>query len=238
MRIRLPLGRTVFFICALLFALVALLPMRLALDWLGLDAQGLAAREAKGSIWMGSLSEAELGSVALGDLQAGLRTLPLFIGRARVDLVRRDETDPLTGAATVSRHSFGIDDMSAKLAIGSAFAPLPLASLDLTEVTAHFVDGACTQAEGLVRATVAGDIAGVQLPGGLSGNARCDNGALLLPLVSQPGTEALNLRLRGDGTWQVELAVRPVDDAMRDRLVAGGFRLGTSGYVMNATGVF
>ena len=49
MRIRLPLGRSLFFVCAFLFALVALLPLRLALDWLGLDDKGFAAREARGS---------------------------------------------------------------------------------------------------------------------------------------------------------------------------------------------
>ncbi|MDQ3140535.1 MAG: type II secretion system protein N, partial [Pseudomonadota bacterium] len=112
MRIRLPLGRTLFFACALLFALLALLPLRLALDWLTLDARGFAAREAQGSIWLGTLSEAQLGRVALGDVQAQLRSLPLFIGQARVDLNRFDDDDPLEGSVSVSRHGFGIHDMS------------------------------------------------------------------------------------------------------------------------------
>ena len=238
MRIRLPLGRTVFFVCAFLFALVALLPLRLALDWLGLDERGLAAREAQGSIWFGAVSEAQLGAVALGDLTAGLRTLPLFIGRARVDLERVDEADRLEGSATVSRHSFGIDDMTANLDIGTAFAPLPIASLDLGDVTARFANGACTAAEGVVKATIAGEVAGIALPGGLSGNARCDDGALLLPLVSQSGMEALNVRIRDNGSYQVELAVRPVDDAMRDRLIASGFMLTNNGYALTVSGEF
>jgi hypothetical protein len=45
MRVRLPLGRTLFFVCAFLFALIALFPLRLALDWLSLDERGFAARE-------------------------------------------------------------------------------------------------------------------------------------------------------------------------------------------------
>ncbi len=238
MRIRLPLGRSLFFACAFLFALVALLPLRLALHWFGLDSHGFTARQARGSVWLGGLSEAQFGSVALGDLQTRLSSLPLIIGRARIDLKRNDPSNPLTGATTVARHSFGLDDMSARLDVGSAFAPLPIASLDFSQVTAHFVDGACGMASGLVKATIAGDVAGIQLPGGLSGNARCDNGALLLPLVSPPGTEALNLRLRQDGNYQVQLAVRPSDDAMRDRLVASGFQLGATGYVLNADGTF
>lgn len=238
MRVRLPLGRTLFFVLAFLFALVALLPLRLALDWLALDDRGFAAREAKGSIWLGALSEAQLGTVALGDLQASLRSLPLFVGRARVDLKRDDEDRPFEGSATMARNSFGVDDVRGALDIGSALAPLPIVSLDLGDVSAHFADGLCSSAEGLVKANLAGDVAGLSLPGGLSGNARCDQGALLLPLASQSGMEALNVRLFEDGRYQVELAVKPVDDAMRDRLVAAGFLLGPAGYVLRASGTF
>ena len=238
MRIRLPLGRTLFFLCAFLFSLLALLPLRLALDWLTVDDRGFAAREARGSIWLGSLTEAQVGTVTLGDLTAQLRTLPLFLGRARVDLSRGDEQNRLEGSATVSRHSFGIDDLTARLELGGALAPLPVGAVDLSDVTAHFSDGQCTSAEGLVRADIAGEVAGLTLPGGLSGNSRCDRGALLLPLVSQSGTEALNLRLFEDGRYELELAVRPVDDAMRDRLIGAGFALGATGYALRASGRF
>ncbi len=238
MRIRLPLGRTLFFVVAFLFAMVALLPLRLALDWFGLDDRGFAAREAKGSVWLGSLSEAQFGTVSLGDLQAQLRSLPLFIGRARVDLERVDEGRTFQGSATVSRHGFGIDDMSGALDVGGALAPLPVGALDLADVTAHFADGLCASAEGLVKANVPGDIAGVALPGGLSGNARCDRGALLLPLASQSGMEALNIRLFDDGRYEMELAVKPVDDAMRDRLIQSAFALGTNGYALRVSGRF
>jgi general secretion pathway protein N len=238
MRFRLPLGRRLLVLCAFLFALVALFPLRLALDWLSLDERGFAARETKGSIWLGALTEAQLGSIELGDLQARLSTLPLLVGRARVELERTDEANPLEGSVTVSRHDFGIDDVTGRLDIGSAFAPLPIASLDMTAVSAHFTDGQCSSAEGLVSASTAGDIAGLSLPSGLSGNVRCDEGALLLPLVSQTGMEALNIRLFEDGRYEIELAVRPADDWMRDRLIASGFALTGNGYVLSAAGEF
>lgn len=238
MRVRLPLGRTLFFVCAFLFALVALLPLRLVLGWLALDERGFAAREARGSIWLGAVSEAQLGTVALGDLNAELRTLPLFAGRARVELERRDEADRFEGAAIVSRHSIGIDDITGTLDLGPAFAPLPITSLDLGDVSARFTDGLCSSAEGVVTASIGSDVGGLMLPGGLSGNARCDEGALLLPLVSQTGMEALNLRLHEDGRYSVELVVRPGDDAMRDRLRASGFMLTANGYALTASGEF
>ena len=238
MRFRLPLGRSLFFVCAFLFALVALLPLRLALDWMGFDERGLAAREATGSIWLGALSEAQLGTIPLGDFATSLRTLPLFVGRARVDIERSDEESRLEGSATVSRHRFGIDDVTARLELGAALAPLPIAALDLGDVSAGFRDGLCASAEGLVTATLAGDVAGVSLPGGLSGNARCDEGALLLPLASQSGLEMLNIRLFEDGRYALELVVRPSDDLVRDRLIAAGFGLTANGYAFTAEGEF
>lgn len=239
MRIRLPLGRTLLFICVFLFSLVGLFPLRVAIDWLALDERGLAAREANGSVWLGGLSEAQFGSIALGDLQASLRTFPLVLGRARVDLARDDEANRFRGAASVSRHSFGIDDMTARLDIGSALAPLPIASLDLSDVSARFANGLCVSAEGMVKATMATEVAGIALPGGFSGNARCQETALLLPLVSQAGTEAVTLKLFGNGRYEVDLLVRPLDDATRDRLLASGFSLAANGgYVLRTRGEF
>ena len=238
MRIGLPLGRTLFFLCAFLFSVAGLFPLRIALDWLALDERGFAAREAQGSVWLGALSEAQLGVMPLGDLQASLGTFPLLLGRARVDLTRGD-AEPFEGAITVSRHSFGIDDMTGRIDSAAALAPLPITSLDLSEVSARFADGLCVSAEGSFKANVAGDVAGLPLTGGLSGNARCQDGALLLPLVGQTGMEALNLRLFEDGRYEVELALRPIDPAMQARLLSLGFVAGTGGaYVLRKRGAF
>ena len=238
MRIRLPLGRSLFFVAAFMFALVALLPLRLALDWFGLGAHGLAAREATGTVWHGALQEAQFGSVALGDVEARLNTLPLLLGRARVSLEQPEENGGFEGAATVTRHSFGLDDLSGRLRLGQALAPLPLSSLDLGDVTVRFANGVCAAAEGQMRASVAGEIVGVALPSGLSGNARCAGGALLLPLASRSGMEQLNLRIFADGRYRADLFVRPGDDAARDRLLAAGFALARGGYAMRLDGRF
>ncbi len=238
MRARLALGRTLFFAAALLFALIALLPLRLAADWLGLAGHGFAAREARGSMWMGAFEEARLGPVPLGDVTARLNSLPLLLGRARVSLERDDGGKILQGAATVTRGGFGFDDLTAELPVGAVFAPLPISSLDLSDVTAHFSEGQCARAEGRVRATASGPIGGIALPSGLGGNVRCDGRALLLPLAGQSGMERMNLRLFADGRYRADLVVRPADDAARDRLIANGFRLGRGGYALSAEGRF
>ena len=238
MRIRLPVGRSLFFLGAFLFSLVALLPLRLALGWFGLDAQGLAARSATGSVWHGALQEAQFGSVPLGDVEARLNTLPLLLGRARLWVVRGEEGGRFEGAATVSSNGFGFDDLSGELRVGQALAPLPVTGLDLGDVTIRFSGGVCASAEGTVRADLAGEIGGIPLPSRLSGNARCAGGALLLPLASQSGMEQLNLRILEDGRYRIDLFVRPGDDSARDRLLAGGFRPARGGYAVRLDGHF
>lgn len=238
MRIRLPLRRTVFFLAVLAFALVSLLPLRVAAGWFDLDGRGLAAREANGTLWSGALREAQFGSVPLGDLSARLNLLPLFLGRARLSLSRDEADGRFEGAVTVSRHGFGVDDLNGQLRLGALFAPMPLATLDLADVSARFTGGQCDHAEGEVRAGLSSEMAGMMLSSPLGGSARCAEGALLIPLASQAGTERLNLRFEADGRWRIDLSVRPSDPAVQARLTGAGFIAGPGGYVRRIEGSF
>jgi general secretion pathway protein N len=206
MRLRLRWWREIFFLGALLFSLIALLPLRFALGWLGFADKGLAAREATGSVWLGALAEARFGTLPLGDVATRLRVLPLLVGRARLDLEQAD--DGFKGAVTVSRHGFGIDDASGRIE-APALADLPPPTLDLADLSVRFGDGQCIHAEGLVKARFAGELGSVPLVAGFSGEARCDGQALLLPLVSQSGSERLDLRLFADGRYRIDAALRP-----------------------------
>jgi general secretion pathway protein N len=239
MRIRLPLRRAVFFLSVMAVALIVLLPLRVAAGWFALNGRGLAAREAAGSLWLGTLKEAQFGAAPLGDVHARLNLLPLFLGRARLSLWRDEADGRFEGAISVSRHSFGLDDLTGQLRVGALFAPLPLATLDLVDVTAHFEGGVCDFAEGEVRAGLAGEVGGILLPGGLRGTARCAEGALLLPLASQSGMEQANLRFAADGRWRIDLLIRPTDPAAIARLAAAGFSAGPGGaYVRRLDGSF
>ena len=115
---------------------------------------------------------------------------------------------------------------------------LPVAQLDLGDLTARFEEGQCVEAAGTVRATIGGDFGGVALPQGLSGNARCDAGALLIALASQSSMETLELRLSGDGRYTASALIRSIDPALQPRMEAAGFTLSGQGYVMNVTGGF
>jgi general secretion pathway protein N len=237
MRLRLPIGRSLFFLGALAIGLVLLLPLRLAIDWLDLGATGLAAREAEGSVWAGRLSEARIGAVPLGDLSARLDPLPLLLGRARIAISRGDEAgDALEGAIGVARHRFGVESVTAHIPLGQRMMPLPIAALDLTDLTIAFRDGLCDRAEGLVKASIAGAPAGISLPGGLSGTARCDGGMVLLPLVSQSGMESLALHVAARGTYRADLRVRPTTPGAGAALTMAGFAPAGDGFVLTVSG--
>lgn len=220
MRIRLATGRRAMFLAMFAIAVIALLPMRLALGWAGLDAQGFTAREVRGSLWSGRLVEARFGDIALGDLKAGVSPLALLIGRARIALSGAGEG--LSGVVEIGRSRAAILNATGPLSPGSAFAPLPVTALNLDDVSVRFVDGACEGADGRVRASLSGSWQGQALPGALSGTARCDAGALLLPLSSGAG-EGVALRLWPDGRYRAELTLVPTDPLVAGRLDAGGF---------------
>ncbi len=240
MRVRLPFGRTLFFLGAFFLAMIALLPMRLALDWFGVGERGVAAREVQGSVWYGALKETQLGTAGLGDLQAGLHALPLALGRARLSLSRQEgaQAGEFRGAATVTRNTFGFDDVTGRLQLAGAFGRLPLTQVDLGDVTARFENGLCVEAAGTVRAMVAGDLGGIALPQGLTGAARCDAGALLLAMTSQSSMEGVEIRLFGDGRYQANVLIRSTDVALRDRMTAAGLSLTPHGYGMSVSGRF
>lgn len=232
MRIRLPVGRSVFFLAALMLCLTALFPLRLALDWLAMSDRGMTAREARGTIWFGVLAETQLGPVRMGDANVRLRMLPLLLGRARLDLGRPDETQPLALGLDIERHGFGVHDAGGRLATDPGALPLPVLAVDLTDVSVQFRDGLCVHAEGLVATRMGGDVAGIALPPTMTGTARCAGGALQIPLVGQSGMERIDLRIAGDGSYRAEVSLKPSDEAMRARLNASGIRPSASGYAL------
>lgn len=244
-RIGLRTGRTPLFLAMLAVALVIFLPLRLVLGWVGIGGQGMTALSARGSVWSGSLTEARFGDVALGDLAAGLSPLPLLLGRARIVIAGRavpaaggPAAGRIVGAVEIARHRLGIDDVSGTIPVGRAFAPLPITGVDLTDVSVRFRDGNCESAEGRVLASLSGTLGGVPLAESLSGNARCDSGALLLPLTGQAGADGANLRLWQDGRYRAELTLAPSDPAAATALQATGFVQTQSGWQLSIEGRF
>ncbi len=238
-RIRLRTGPTAMFGGMLLLALIVFLPMRAALGWVGIEDAGLVARRVTGTIWGATLTDARFGELSLGNLHARLAPLPLLAGRARIVLAGPETNPrPLRGSASVSRHGFGVDDLTATIPTGAVFAPVPVTTLDLDGVTVRFADGQCERAEGRVRATLGGEVAGITLPQSVSGTPKCEGDALIVPLASQAGTEGITLRIDGTGRYRAVLTLQPTDPIVEQRLESIGFVRGAGGYSQAIEGSF
>jgi len=224
----------------MLVALIVLFPMRLALGLFGLASEGLSAREVTGSVWWGGLNEAHYGNVALGDVGAGLSPIQLIVGRARIDVWGKEgaANADLNGAVSFSRNTSGVDDVTATIPAGDAFAPVPITAIQFDDVSVRFRDGRCETAEGKVTATIAGTMPQLNLPPTLAGNARCEGGALLVPLASQAQTESIAVTIEADGKYRAVLTVRPSDPALGVALMGAGFRQTSAGYRMTVNGNF
>ncbi|UZW55510.1 type II secretion system protein N [Sphingobium sp. JS3065] len=203
---------------------ILFLPMRIALGMTGLDRLGTAAREVRGTVWSGGIDGLMLGTTSLGSVHAGLSPISLLVGRARFDIWRRNgAADDLSGALTVGFGRIGIDDVTGVVPLGRTFAPLPVSSFVMEDVSAWFSGDRCGHAEGRVRAQMTGQFPGLNLTQGLSGVAICDGEALLLPLVSQSGLEKVNLRLWRSGRYVAEMRVETADATLGDALARAGF---------------
>jgi len=213
-------------------ALIALIPMRVAIAALGIQDRGFAARTAEGEMWYGSFRDARLGDVALGDLRAAVDPLALLVGRANVAM----GGSAGSGWITVASGSLGVGRMTVRLPTGKQFAPLPLEAIALEDATIRFERGRCVKAEGRVRATFSGDIAGLSLAQGLSGTPRCEAGQLVLPMISQSAMERVTLRIAASGAFSGEFVVKPGDPAIAARLASAGFVPAQGGHVMRLAG--
>ena len=206
------------------FGFILFMPMRIALGMAGLERVGVAARDVRGSIWSGRVDQLMLGSMALGSVRAALSPVSLLMARARFDIWRRQgAADDVSGALTVGFDRVGVDDVTGALPLGRTFAPLPIGSFVLDDVSAYFSGDRCDHAEGRVRAQMAGQFPGLNLAQGLSGTASCDGEALLLPLVSQSGLEKVTLRIWRSGRYVADMRVETADVTLGEALARAGF---------------
>ncbi len=238
-RIRLPMRRTLFIVCATLVFIVMLLPLRVAFNVLDLGNSGLAARSVRGSVWMGRIEQLNVGALPVGTVRAGVSPFALLVGKARLGLSRHAGVpDDLDGAITLGSHIGGIDDMTASLPTAAAFFPVPISGIDLKAVSVRFGPSGCERAQGVVVARMAGVLPGINLSNGLSGPAQCEGRDFHAPLVSQSGMEHLDLRIAPGGTYTIDLLVQTGDVTLGQELAALGFQPVSGGHALKISGTF
>lgn len=219
--------RLALFLLAFALLLLALAPLRFALDRIGASEAGLAAARVDGSVWSGRLDSASFRGVQLGDVTLGLRPLPLLLGRSRFVL----ETLGAPGRAVLVREGsrVGLTDATLTLPIQLTRGPVPLrGELRLQDVTVLFKGSACEEAGGRVVTDLLsrnGDFLQWQGPE-LSAEIACRGRTVLIPLRgARDGTEVNGtMSIEADGRYRLETRVVTGDLGLATALVLAGFR--------------
>lgn len=225
------------FIGALILALIALFPLRLAVAAMGASGPLFTARSAEGVIWDGVLRDIAIDGVSLGDFSARLSPLALFTGKAAIDL--RYLGSAQTGGTLVATFTeFGVDDVTAKLALPGAFAPLPVETIDLRDASVRFAGNRCASADGQVRVQLSGKIGGYAMGQEMIGSPRCDGDVLSLALASGSAMERITMRIVPDGQYTAKVIIKAADTDAGTKLSGAGFRETAAGHVMEISGRF
>ncbi len=202
-------------VVAIIVALIATFPLHVAFSLLGLKGMGATARSLRGPVWWGRAEELAIGGVRLGTVNVFLEPFHLLIGQAQVELIRvNGQPDDLLGAVVVGPGVRGLVRVTGSVPLGSTLGSLHYHTRELREVSVRFSGGRCVEAEGRVRGTVSATFSGLDLANGLSGDARCDGEALLIPLASQSGQERIDLRIRGNGAYEASMRIRTNDPVL------------------------
>lgn len=222
---------------AFLVALIAFFPLSLAISLSGLSGKLFSARTVEGTVWNGRIHSLAIDAVPFGDFTAKLSPWQLFQGHLALRLT--STPDGASRARLLSSlWAYGVDDLNAQITAPSAFAPLPIESLKLTNVAAEVRGKDCVIAAGQIEAVANGSLIGLPERVTFTGSPRCDGDVILAPLVSATGGETLRLRVALDGQYSFRLGVKAADQAMADKLRAIGFAETPLGFELTATGRF
>lgn len=216
-----------------LLSLVLLMPLGTAAS-----ALGLTAREAQGTILSGALRDVEAGGLRMGDVNAKLKILPLFLGRFAFAVHRGDAPHAPGVSGTIGSGLGGsfAEGMTATLAGDGMIKGLEGSEIRLESLSFAFSGKRCASASGVVRLSLDDTALGSAIRGGLMGNARCSNGDLLLPLMSASAMEKANIRIKGDGSYQASLIVTEPSAEIAAALGLAGFRPVAGGLRLERTG--
>jgi len=232
-------GRTRLALAGLFgLALLILLPLRLVLGWTGPESTGLAARNVSGPVWAGTIADLRAGPVPLGTVSAGVRPLPLLIGRREIWLERNGQagTSPFRAIAAGGKGWMHLHDVNGQVSLPDGLGALPVAGIGFGDFALKLDDGRCTAVSGTVSLTLSSISALLPQNLSLSGKARCDKGALFVPMQGPSGLERMALRIEGNGNWTADLILTGLPVEVSGPLLDTGFSARPGGIGIRASG--
>ena len=217
-------------------ALIALFPLRLALAWSDFERIGFSARQVAGSIWYGRIGDLHLRSQPVGTLEVRVDPVAALFGTIKMRFDRLDSPEgPLAGHFLAGR-SRGIRSTSGRIAVAEMFAPIPLAALELSDVTILFRDGLCAEASGRIAPVLAAPIPGVQFDPALAGPVECDGERAHVRLESASGAERIEFYVQESGDYRAWMSIRSSDPIVNAALATFGFRSSPEGLRLTMDG--
>ena len=221
-----------------LLALLVMLPLRLVLGWADPSGQTLKAQAVEGVAWDGLVGEMQLGQLPLGLMEVDLMPLPLLIGRAQFALERPDYPGarPFSARIRGSGGGFAITGASGELALGGTMAPLPVRTLTMNDFSAQMAGGSCVSASGTLGLVVPAMGAMMDAETVLSGEARCEDGSLIVPMTGPSGSERVDFRVAPDGQWTATMSLVGLPPEMAAPLLEMGFQQRRNGVGLTASG--
>lgn len=206
-----------------LIALAATFPMRLAMAW---SAPGqVSARVIEGPVWNAAIYDLRAGALPLGDVAAKLRFLPLLIGRREIHVERAGPSGISEFAANGAGGSgwVRLSEVQGQVPLGDGFGSIPASALGFEAFHATMQDGRCSEAGGKISLIVSPITELMPGPVALSGTARCNKGALYVPMTGPSGMERLFLRLEPSGKWRADLVLAGLPVEVTTALLETGF---------------
>jgi len=219
-----------------LIALLALFPLRVALDATDVARVGLTTRQVAGTIWYGRLGDLHLGDRPLGTFEVALNPGALLLGRASMTFERLDGIDGPLGGRLVVGSRRGVVDVDGRVAVGDIFSPLPIEALEFKDFTVLFRDGVCVEAAGQVTPVVAIPVLGIQFGSGLSGVMECDGQRARVTMASGSGRERIEFYVRSTGAYRGWMSVRDAPPDAAIALSLFGFRPSPQGLTLSVDG--
>lgn len=217
-------------------ALIALFPLRVALDATDVARVGLSARQVAGTIWYGRLGDLHFADRPLGTFEVALNPGALLLGRASMNFQRMDGLDgPLSGKLVLGSRR-GVVNVDGRAAVGDIFAPLPIEALEFDGFTVLFRDGVCIEAAGRVTPVVTVPVAGLQFGSGLSGTMQCDGQRARVTMTNASGSERVNFYIRSSGAYRGWMSVRDAPPDAAIALSLFGFRPSQQGLTLSVDG--
>ncbi|MDE2562380.1 MAG: type II secretion system protein N [Sphingomonadales bacterium] len=205
--------------------LIAMFPLRIALGWAGAGRGRVTAQAVQGSIWSGRIGALNVGPLPLGTVDAGLKPLPLLLGRAEVWVERSAgaNEEPFRAIASGSGGDLSLRHVNGTLPLAGTAGALPVDAVGFSEFAIEMRGGKCESAEGTVSLRIAPVSALLPDALSLSGQARCQDGALAVPMRGPTGMEQLLFKAQGDGKWTADLVLTGLPVEVSGPLLDMGF---------------